>query len=357
MKAGIWGAGFVAFTHAEAIRNENVCIGAVVDSNQQRAEEFASKWEIEKYGTDPSILFEDDITVVHVCTPPNLHYEMVMKLLEAGKHVLCEKPLCLENNQAEELVKYAESKSLVCAVNYNVRFHQACSKALEVVSSPDFGQVLLIHGSYMQEFHVLPAPMDWRYDQTLAGNMRAVTEIGSHWMDIAQYISGKKITQVSATFENFYPTRTVTDGLMQRPEPHFKGDVLNVVSEDVAAVNFRFADGAIGSALFSEISQGRINRLSLEVTGTDCNLWWNSEDNNILHTARKGLGVNTQVFGFGNGFTDTFRCLIGAFYTDVRSGVMSSQSIYPRFEEGARIVRLCNALYESAQHNAKWVEV
>jgi len=365
MKIGIWGAGFVAHTHTEAIKGEGVEIFAVVDNDLQQAAEFANKWGIAHFGSDPAILLGDDISVVHVCTPPVFHYDMVLKLLDAGKHILCEKPLCLDNEQADELARRANEKRVVCAVNFNVRFHQACKKAVEIVSTPDFGSVYLIHGSYMQEFHALPAWSGWRYDPELAGKMRAVTEIGSHWMDIAQCISGKRITHVSAILRNFNPTRKLEDGIMHAIGADNSDDktdelsscLVNVTSEDAATVNFRFEDGAIGTALFSEISHGRINRLSLEVTGANNSLWWNSEENNLLHTATKDSGVNTQVFAFGNGFTDTFRDLIRAFYADVRVGVMPENPIYPSFDEGANIVRLCNAVYESAQNDACWVEV
>jgi len=357
MKAGIWGAGFIAHTHAEALKGEGVTLGAVVDVDLKCAAELAGRWGAEAYSTDSDILFRDDITAVHVCTPPNLHYEMVKQLLDAGKHVLCEKPLCFENEQAEKLVLVAKEKSLVCAVNYNVRYHGACQTAMEIVSSADFGKVLLVHGSYLQEFHALPAQTGWRYSAELAGKMRAVTEIGSHCMDISQYISGKKITHVSAMFANFHPTRIIDNDMMLNPEINKTGNTCDVISEDVATVNIRFEDGAIGSAVFSEVSQGRINRLSLEVTGENSNLWWNSEDNNLLHTAQKGTGVNTRIFAFGNGFTDTFRSLLKEFYKDVRLGVISDKPDYPCFEEGALIVRLCNALYESAQNDAKWIEV
>ena len=362
MKVGIWGAGFVAQTHAEALRGEGISIDAVVDSDLERAKEFAEKWGVEKYSTESDILFDEDITVVHVCTPPTLHYEMVLQLLNAGKNILCEKPLCLDNEQADELAKHAKEKGVVCAVNFNVRFHHACKKAAEIVSDNDFGSILLVHGSYMQEFHALPAWLDWRYDTALAGQMRAVTEIGSHWMDIAQYISGKRITHVSAVFKNSFPVRKLEDGVMIENTEDNKTDELstglvNVTSEDVATVNIRFEDGVIGTALFSEISHGRINRLSLEVTGSNSSIWWNSEDNNMLYTAKKGSGVNKEVFGFGNGFTDTFRDLVGAFYKDIRSGKISDNPIYPSFADGAQIVKLCNAVYESAQNDARWIEV
>lgn len=357
MKAGIWGAGNIAATHAEALKMSGISIGAVVDVDRRRSGEFAKNWGAETWGDDSAILFREDISAVHVCTPPNLHYEMVMRLLNAGKHVLCEKPLCFDDSQAQELAQISKEKGLVCAVNFNVRFHLACQRAREIVSAPDFGPVLLIHGNYMQEFNAFPAPLDWRYDPVLAGKMRAVTEIGTHWMDIAQYISRKKITAVSALFGRFHPERTLDGGMMYRPETHTKGEVFGVSSEDAAAVNIRFEDGAIGCVLFSEVSPGRINRITLEVTGTDRNLWWNSEDNNMLHTARKGEGVNTQVFGFGNGFADTFRTLLKAYYTDVHAGVAPEKTVYPGFDEGAQIVRLCNALLESAENNSEWVQV
>lgn len=357
MKAGIWGTGNVAATHAEALKAAGIQIGAVVDVDSGKARSFAQKWGADSHGTEEGILFAEDITTVHVCTPPNLHYEMVMKLLNAGKHVLCEKPLCFEDAQAEELARTAREKGLVCAINFNVRFHMACQRAKEVVSTEDFGPVLLVHGNYLQEFNAFPAPLDWRYNPVLAGRMRAVTEIGTHWMDIAQYISGKKITAVSALFGNFHPQRILEDGIMYRPGTHEGGEPFQVISEDAATVNIRFADGAIGCAIFSEISPGRINRITLEVTGTDGSLWWNSEDNNMLHTAKKGGGVNTQVFGFGNGFADTFRTLLTYFYEDVKAGKAPATPVYPGFDEGAWIVKLCNSLLKSADQGGAWVGV
>lgn len=188
MKAGIWGAGYIAGTHAEALKASGVTIGAVVDVNEETAMEFAQKYGIKKWGTTPELLLEDEITTVHVCTPPNLHYEMVMLLLEHGKNVLCEKPLCFDDDEAEKLAEKAKEKGVVCGINLNVRFHMACQKARKVVETDDFGRINLIHGSYLQEFHAFPAPVGWRYNTALAGRMRAVTEIGTHWMDIAQYI-------------------------------------------------------------------------------------------------------------------------------------------------------------------------
>ena len=124
-----------------------------------------------------------------------------------------------------------------------------------------------------------------------------------------------------------------------------------------SAINLKFENGAIGTLLLSEISQGRINRITLEVTGEKMNLWWNSEDNNLLNTAVKGSGVNTEIFGFGNGFMDTFCSLVKSFYEDVKKGCISEDPVYPTFEEGENIVKLCNAMLDSADSDGKWVLV
>ncbi len=357
MKAGIWGAGFIARTHIEALRANGIEIAAVVSRAEEKTRAFAREYAIPVWSTDPAVFLDPEIDAVHVCTPAGRHYEMCVYLLEHGKNILCEKPLCLSDEEARSLEKLAREKGLICGTNYNVRFHMACQKAKQLVSSGDFGRILLIHGSYLQEFHAFPVPYDWRYKVEQAGRMRAVTEIGSHWLDLAQYISGKKITAVSANFGKFYPDRALRDGLMYPPDQSVPaGDEagVRVDSEDAAAINLRFSDGAIGSVLLSEVSQGRVNRLSLEITGEKKNLWWNSEDNNLLMTAVKDGGVQTEVFGFGNGFDDTFRDLMASYYTDVRAGSVSEDPAYATFADGRNIVELCNAVLESDAHDGAW---
>lgn len=358
IKAGVWGAGNIAHTHAEALKAMGIEIGAVVDANEEKARLFAEKYHIGKWGTDPAILLEEGIVSVHVCTPPNLHYTMVSQLLDHKKNVLCEKPLCFNNEEAKKLKEQAKKSGVACAINFNVRFHMACQKAKSLVEAGALGRINLIHGSYLQEFNAFPAPLDWRYQTALAGRMRAVTEIGTHWLDISQYISGKRITALSANFGCFYPERYVENGLMY---PDSDGgrrtEIMKVASEDGAAVSLRFEGGAIGTLLLSEVSQGRINRITLEVTGEKRNLWWNSEDNNILNTAGKGEGVNSEIFGFGNGFMDTFRSLVESFYQDVRKKCVTAHPAYPNFDQGELIVRLCNAILESEDSDGKWITV
>lgn len=355
MNVAIIGAGWISDTHAEAIKAAGAKIEAIVDTNIEAAEAFAKKWDIPVCSADVSVVYKDSIQVVHVCTPPIMHYEMVSSLIKAGKHILCEKPLCFNEKEAEELVSLAKQYNAVCATNFNVRFHMACQKAKQLVSDENFGRVLLVHGNYLQEFHVLPAPMGWRYNDELSGGMRAVTEIGTHWADIAQYVSGKKIVAVSAQFGCFNPVRRVKDGLMYADSDD--GEILNVSSEDAACINLRYEDGVIGSVLLSEVSPGHVNHIFLEVTGEKGNLWWNSEQYNILHTATQNSGVNTEIFAFGNGFMDTFRELVKYFYDAVEKGVVPENPAYPTFEEACGIVKICNAIQRSAVNNAAWEEI
>ena len=177
--AAILGAGFISHSHAEALRYCGIRICAVVDSSEKSAAAFAEKWGIEKYGTSEDLLFSEEITSVHICTPPHTHYRIVRKLLEAGKNVLCEKPLCLDPAEAAELEALADSLDVKCGVNLNVRFHQMSGRIKNLVQGNGFGAIRLVHGQYLQQFHLLPCPYGWRYIPEIAGPMRAVTEIGT----------------------------------------------------------------------------------------------------------------------------------------------------------------------------------
>lgn len=345
-RAVILGAGFISHTHAEALKKCGIEVYAVVDQNEAAAKEFAKKWDIPNYGSDMNILFDEAVTTVHVCTPPDTHYNIVKKLLLAKKNVLCEKPLCFLDEEAKELVKLAKDNHCRCATNLNVRFHNMSQKMKDLVQSAEFGPMNFVHGKYLQEFHILPTFYNWRYIPELAGKMRAVTEIGTHWFDIVQYVSGQKITAVSATFGSFNQKRTLKDGMMY---PYQEGsEAIFVDSEDVAIITLRFDNQSIGSVVLSEVSHGYSNYLSYEMTGHKMTVGWNSQENNEIYINQESKS-NVIRDGFGNGFNDSFHRLIESFY--------NGDENCPTFDEGARIVRICNAVYESATHNSMWVEI
>ena len=349
MKAAIIGGGFAAGIHAEALRACGAGIGAVMTTREETARRFGETWHAERWGTDLDLVLRDDIDAVHICTPPTSHAFYVKAALEAGKRVFCEKPLCFSSREGRKLAAIAERSGISCTTSFNVRYHMAVQRARELLQSGAFGRPLLIHGSYLQEFHVLPAPYDWRYRADLAGSMRAVTEIGSHWIDTAQYISGRRVTAVSAFFGNYFPERIVENGTMRKPLPGEEGGQrIRVDSEDAACLMLRYEDGAMGTLMLSEISPGRGNRLALEITCENGSLWWNEEENNVLHTAVKGEGVRSEIFAFGNGFSDTFASLMRSFYEGKE---------VPTFREGAQVAAVCEAIERSARQESGWTEV
>lgn len=353
MKAAIIGAGFAGNVHAEAIRACGEEIAVVVCLAEQEAAAFAKKWGIPVWGEDVALALRDEIDSVHICTPPATHGELLRRVLAAGKHVVCEKPLCLDVKEAEQLVELEKASDRVCALMLNVRYHMACRRAREIMASGELGRPVLIHGSYLQEFAAFPAPLDWRYDPGAAGNMRTVTETGTHWLDIVQYITGQKVESVSAQFGKFHPERILKEGFTYPTGSGVEGKPVHVDSEDAAVISLRYGGGAIGSLVLSGVSPGRGNYLSLEITCENGSLWWNEEENNVLQIAGKGEGIRKEIFAFGNGFSDTFTALVRSFYAAVRSGTKDGD--YPKFREGADICGICCAVWESAMKDAKWV--
>ena len=363
MKVAIIGSGFIANTHAQELIRLGMQPSCVIGKNEKRTEDFARRWGIPSFSTDLSAALADDIDAVHVCTPPTLHYDEVKALIEAGKHVICEKHLCLTASEAKELAEAARDKGVVAAVNFNVRYHPMCSLFRDRVASGEAGPVLLISGSYEQEFHIMPTEYSWRYDEALAGKMRAATEIGSHWIDLARFITGLEITAVSATFGSFFPDRIVKDGLMYPAEDaasneeQGSGRAISVASEDAVSATLRLSNGAMANLYLSEITHGRSNRLGIEVTGTLKTLRWNSEDPYTLESAGHFTGTTRDTQAFGGGFPDTFSSLFRDVYADIKQGRPSEAPAYPTFFDGYRCAAVCEALGESASKGSAWTEV
>ena len=357
MKAGIIGTGFAAEVHMKALRSCGITVDTVMSQREEKAKAFAEKWKIPQWTVTAEKLMESDVDVIHICTPPATHGRLVRQALEAGKHVLCEKPLSLSAEEAKGLAELAKESGKVCGMVLNVRYHMACQRAKELIGKGEIGRPILIHGMYLQEFGALPTPYDWRYHPETGGEMRAVSEIGTHWFDIAEYLSGQEIEQVSAMFANYTPNRIVKDGIMYPDTEGKEATVqkITVESEDAAVIQMKFKNQAIGSVILSEVSPGRGNHLSLEITGTDGNLWWNEEENNQLFVAKHGESVRKEVFAFGNGFSETFTTMFESFYQAVESEKTSDG--YPDFERGARIAQICQRVWKSAKADGAWENI
>lgn len=354
MRTAIIGTGFVAEIHAQVLKSLGHEITAVVNPHKEKAVVFGNQWNAIHTTDNLEEALSFGLDTVHICTPPISHVEIVKECIAAGAHLFCEKPLSIDANHAYELFEMAEEKNRIHALNFNNRFYTACQQAKTTIANPDFGSPHLIHGVYLQEFHALPDYYTWRYKPEVAGPMRAVTEIGSHWLDLARYWTGLEIEAVSATFGCFNPDRKLVEVMMHSADTDAN---LHIDSEDAAAISMRFSNGAIGNVLLSEVSHGRGNQLKLEVSSGTNSLWWNSEHPYQLHTAQKFTGVTTQTSPFGHGFMGTFADCMTAFYEDVEKGIVNSNPSYATFKDGAINAAICDAIHNSATHESQWVTV
>ncbi len=354
MRTAIIGTGFVAELHAQVLQGLGASVVAVVNPTLEKAAAFGHIWGAEHAFDDLNKALDMGLDTVHICTPPVSHVEIVKVCIEAGVHLFCEKPLAVDAEEAAELCHLAEEKHLIHALNFNNRFYAVCEQAQQAIASEDFGSPHLIHGNYLQEFHALPDFYSWRYQPEVAGPMRAVTEIGSHWIDLARYWTGLEVEAVSAVFGCFNPDRKLVDGIMH---PAADDPNLHIASEDAAGISLRFSNGALGNVLLSEVSHGRGNQLKLEVSSGAKSIWWNSEHPYQLHHAKKFAGMTTQTFPFGQGFMGTFTDCMAAFYEDVEKGGVNPNPRYATFKDGAVNAAICDAIYQSATHDSKWILV
>lgn len=346
MRAAIIGTGLIAHNHAMALRQQGHGLSLVVSRRKESAKQFAGQQDCGAYSDKLTPDMLADVDVVHVCTPPGEHYPYVKMALEAGKAVFCEKPLTFDAAEAEELCRLAEEKGLPAAVNFNNRFYPACAEIRARLY--ESGEVELVHGHYRQEFQMMPAPWSWRYTDPY----RAVTEIGSHFVDLMRYLSGKEVEALSAMFHTVSPNRVVREGMMVESG---EGEQVKVTNEDAATVNFRFAGGGVGSVFLSEISPGRSNDLAIELVTQEESYAFHSEDPYAVTVGRRGQGIARECNAFGGGFSTTFYDAIAAFYASVETGVMDDRLATLR--DGLEAVKLCEAMKKSAELGGQFVNV
>lgn len=347
MRAAIIGTGLIAHTHADSIRALGHTVGLVVGHSPASAEVFARQYGC---GHFTDILTASDlegIDCIHVCVPPEHHAGIVRECLRQGKNVLCEKPLSLRPEEAAELAALARERGVVAAVDFNNRFYPACTGIRQAVAE-DLGPVVLVQGHYRQEFHMLPAPWSWRYTEAL----RATTEIGSHFIDLMRYLTGLEVEAVGATFLNTVPERRVRGGVMY---PDGEGTAVTVRNEDAAIVTFRLSGGAVAGAVFSEISPGRSNDLSIEISSAEGSVSWCSEQPYQTVTGKKGEGLTTRCDAFGGGFTGTFTDCFRAVYRTIETGKWDPR--LASFRDGAVNAAVCAAIAQSAKSGGGFVEV
>jgi predicted dehydrogenase len=376
LRAAVVGTGFVGVLHVEALRRLGVEVLGVVGSSPERARAKGLTVPLpEPYDSFEALLADDRIDVVHLTTPNHLHYEQAKDVLAAGKHVVCEKPLALDSAQSAELLELAEGSGLVHCTNFNVRFYPQCQEARALVADGRLGDVWNVHGGYLQDWLLLPTDWNWRLEPEKGGELRAVSDIGSHWLDLVQFVTGRRVVEVVADLATTIPVRRRPVGEVETfaTADEVEREDVPTSTEDVAHVLVRFDGGSLGSAVVSQVSAGRKNSLRFEVDGSLGALAWDSErpeelwlghrsrPNEVLLRSpalleREAATRTTLPAGHAEGFADTFKELYRAVYKAVAAGGMPDEPDFPTFADGHRENVLAEAVLRSARER-RWVEV
>lgn len=378
IKTGIIGTGFIGPAHVEALRRlGNVEVVAVAENGQELANAKAKAMSIPKaYGDYRQLIADPEVQVVHNCTPNHLHFPINREVLAAKKHIVSEKPLAMNPAESRELVRLAKEAGVINAINFNYRYMPLVQQAHQMcVATGDVGRVLAVHGSYLQDWMLFETDWNWRLLPELSGESRTVADIGSHWCDITQYITGLKIVRVMADLVTFYKTRKHPKveaesfaGKTLRPDEY---EEKPITTEDYASVLIEFDSGARGVFNVSQVSAGRKNRLYYEIDGAKCALAWNQErpnelwigrregsnqvllkDPSLLHPAAREYahypGGHNE--GYPDGPKNLFRNVYG-FIAGSRPG-----GDFPTFVDGHNGIAICDAIVKSSRER-RWVDV
>ena len=361
LRAAVVGTGFMGRVHAEALARIGVSVAGVVGSSPERAR---ASGVAPAYGSFDEMLDDDSVDAVHICSPNDRHFPQARAALRAGKHVICEKPLALTADHARELCDTAAEFGLVNAVCFVNRFYPLCQDAAARVASGSVGPVRLVTGSYLQDWLAKDTDWNWRLDTTVGGSLRVVGDIGSHWLDLVSYVIGQRVDTVMADLTTAIPQRLRPAGSVETfTQSNGDGEPVTVTTEDMAGLLLRFADGARGVLTLSQVSPGRKNTLSFEVSGADASLAWSLENPEHLWIGHRDGPNQLQLrdagdypAGHAQGYPDTFKALFRATYAAIADGEPPQAPDYPTFIDGLEQVLVGEAIAESAR-TGQWVSV
>ena len=377
IRTALIGTGFMGRTHAEAIRRlGNVEIAAVAGADEAGAREFATAHGIGRATSDYRIILSDSrIDAVHVLTPNALHHEVAKAALEAGKHVVCEKPLTVSVAEARDLAATAAGAKLANCVEHNLRYYPMVQQARQMAVKGELGEILLVQGTYSQDWLLYDTDWNWRVDANVNGPLRAMGDIGSHWMDMIQHITGLRITAVCADLATFHATRKKPRGKVKTfggmPGGGDEYEAMPVETDDYGAVLIKLGPRAHGVFTVSQVSAGRKNHLAFEIFGTKKGVAWDQERPDELWIGERGtsnkvllkdpslLDPAAATFadypgGHGEGYPDTHKQVFRRFYRRVADP--SATIEYPTFADGLGIMQLLEKVHQSARERA-WVDV
>ncbi|UOQ90362.1 Gfo/Idh/MocA family oxidoreductase [Agromyces endophyticus] len=354
-RAGFVGGGFMAAVHSRAARAARADLVGAASSSPSRAAAAAERLGLGAgYDSFEALLADPDIEVVHICTPNTTHAAFARAALEAGKHVICEKPLATTTADAEALADLAAERGLVAAVPFVYRFHPMAREARARVAAGETGRLLSVHGAYLQDWLATPRDDDWRVDTALGGPSRAFADIGSHLVDLVEFVAGERIVRLAASTRTVYAERA---------------DHAAIETEDLVALVVELSSGALGTLLVSQVAPGRKNALSIELAGTDASVRFEQERPDTLWIGRTEASsiverdparlaadaarLSLVPAGHPMGYQDAFNAFVADAYAAIDGARPEG---LPTFADGLRAARVTEAVLASAERH-DWVEV
>lgn len=374
LQAAVIGAGFVGRAHIEALRRLPVTITGALCSSPERGKEVCQSLGLPRaYQSLAELVSDTAVDVVHVCTPNHLHFEQVSTLLRAGKHVMCEKPLAMDTKQSAALCELARSEGRANGVAYNLRYYPLCQEAKSLIARGAIGEPKIVRGGFLQDWLFYPNDWNWRLEPQLGGELRAVSDIGTHWLDLTQWLTGRHVTELCADLATIIPVRIRPRGRTETfQSATSEGDPVAITTDDYASVLLRFEGGLHGAMTVSQVSAGRKALLEFEISGSEGSLAFNSESPNELWLGRRNeanrillkdpslmspdsRGYSNYPGGHTEGYPDTFLNLFRDFYAYIRNGDSQAAS-FPHFQHGHDELELCETIALSAR-DQRWVQV
>jgi predicted dehydrogenase len=381
IKAGVIGTGFIGPAHIEALRRvPGVQVAAVASSEKKKADKIADDFFIpQSYETWEELINDKDVEVVHNCTPNNLHFEINKAAILAGKHVVSEKPLTITSKESEELIKLAREKKIVNAINFNYRFYPLIQHAKRLFEKNEMGEVYLIHGHYLQDWLYYATDYNWRLESETSGKSRAVADIGSHWCDLVQFITGLKIKKVFANLLTIHTKRKrpkqSVETFKTKEESFSDYEEINIDTEDAGSVMLQFENGSIGVFTVSQVSAGRKNHFWFEIDASKKAIAWNQEEPNQLWLGYREKGNEIIIKdpslldseakkyahypgGHPEGYPDGLKNLFINVYDFIHQGKdpLNDKKDFPTFEDGHWENKIIETVLKS-NIKQKWVDV
>ena len=374
--AAVIGTGFIGTVHVEELRRIGVNVRGVLGSTPERGAARAQAISVRHaYASLDEILADPSVHVVHVTSPNHLHVPQASAILAAGKHVVCEKPLAMTATESAGLVAEAEASGLINAVNFNIRFYPLHQHVRERIAAGDLGEIRLVTGRYFQDWLLHETDWNWRLEPDKGGALRAIGDIGSHWLDLTAFMTGLRIESVMADLATFIETRRQPTGPVETFSTERAEETVErpMGTEDVGSVLLRFSNGARGSMSVSQISAGRKNSIQWEIDGSEGAAAWDGENPDTLWLGHRdrpneillrnpalmgpaGQAAAALPGGHVEGFGDTFAALFRAIYRDVVAGRPNPEPPYATFAQGHDEMLVNDAIALSAAEG-RWVDV